>query len=261
MIDCRLNANLTNLALQIWSRKTNATQPKKSSNVVQNLCQQLMFEQSRQRKKILLCSVSFSLEPSETWMTKLSSHLFSVKGHPTISRLCRNTGIKLWPLKPDTWWAVILGFLHNVIDLHNTTCWCCSALFCPESVAAEHGRWIHQNQRAVQSHHERLQHSEHWQDPEQSIMGSVSVVSALIWTSIPRWITANLTVCTPFRQRDCMRKNNRGKDVAEKQLFHGTDRKHVHAICKNNFDWRICGTHGTAYGKGEVLKIGIMKKC
>lgn len=54
-----------------------------------------------------------------------------------------------------------------------------------------------------------------------------------------------------------MKKNNRGKDVAEKQLFHGTDRKHVDAICKNNFDWRICGTHGTAYGKGEVWKPGL----
>ncbi|XP_048011929.1 protein mono-ADP-ribosyltransferase PARP12-like [Megalobrama amblycephala] len=54
-------------------------------------------------------------------------------------------------------------------------------------------------------------------------------------------------------QRDCMKKNNRGKDVAEKQLFHGTDRKHVDAICKNNFDWRICGTHGTAYGKGSYF--------
>lgn len=78
---------------------------------------------------------------------------------------------------------------------------------------------------------------------------------ALTWTSILRWITASLTVCTPFRQRDYMKKNNRGKDVAEKQLFHGTDRKHVDAICRNNFDWRICGTHGTAYGKGEVQKV------
>lgn len=53
------------------------------------------------------------------------------------------------------------------------------------------------------------------------------------------------------RQKDRMKKNNRGRDVEEKQLFHGTDTKHVDAICVNNFDWRICGTHGTAYGKGE----------
>lgn len=44
-----------------------------------------------------------------------------------------------------------------------------------------------------------------------------------------------------------MKKSN----IAEKQLFHGTDPKHIDAICHNNLDWRICGTHGTAYGKGD----------
>ena len=52
------------------------------------------------------------------------------------------------------------------------------------------------------------------------------------------------------RQKDLMKKNSGGRTVAEKQLFHGTDSKHVDAICHNNMDWRICGTHGTAYGKG-----------
>ncbi|KAI4891780.1 hypothetical protein NFI96_017338 [Prochilodus magdalenae] len=50
-------------------------------------------------------------------------------------------------------------------------------------------------------------------------------------------------------QKDVMKKNKGGRIVAEKQLFHGTDPKHIDAICLNNFDWRICGTHGTAYGK------------
>ncbi|XP_073694886.1 protein mono-ADP-ribosyltransferase PARP12-like [Garra rufa] len=54
-------------------------------------------------------------------------------------------------------------------------------------------------------------------------------------------------------QKDCMKKNNGGRDVTEKQLFHGTDAKHLDAICHNNFDWRICGTHGTAYGKGSYF--------
>ncbi|XP_053506581.1 protein mono-ADP-ribosyltransferase PARP12 [Ictalurus furcatus] len=54
-------------------------------------------------------------------------------------------------------------------------------------------------------------------------------------------------------QKDHMKKNNPGKNVAEKQLFHGTDSKHTEAICHNNFDWRICGTHGTAYGKGSYF--------
>ncbi|XP_051544403.1 protein mono-ADP-ribosyltransferase PARP12-like isoform X2 [Myxocyprinus asiaticus] len=54
-------------------------------------------------------------------------------------------------------------------------------------------------------------------------------------------------------QKDRMKKNNGGRDVAEKKLFHGTDPKHEDAICLNNFDWRICGTHGTAYGKGSYF--------
>lgn len=54
-------------------------------------------------------------------------------------------------------------------------------------------------------------------------------------------------------QKDCMKKNSRGRDVSEKQLFHGTDSKFVDTICLNNFDWRICGVNGTAYGKGSYF--------
>ncbi|KAJ8249678.1 hypothetical protein COCON_G00228940 [Conger conger] len=50
-----------------------------------------------------------------------------------------------------------------------------------------------------------------------------------------------------------MAKNNEGRSVMERQLFHGTESKHMDAICKQNFDWRICGTHGTAYGKGSYF--------
>ncbi|XP_048862591.1 protein mono-ADP-ribosyltransferase PARP12 [Brienomyrus brachyistius] len=53
-------------------------------------------------------------------------------------------------------------------------------------------------------------------------------------------------------QKELMKKNNGGRDC-EKLLFHGTDSKHVDAICQQNFDWRICGTHGTAYGKGSYF--------
>ncbi|MBN3299318.1 PAR12 polymerase, partial [Amia calva] len=49
-----------------------------------------------------------------------------------------------------------------------------------------------------------------------------------------------------------MKKRN-GKDVKEKLLFHGTQKSNVEAICNQNFDWRICGIHGTAYGKGTYF--------
>ncbi|XP_060101626.1 protein mono-ADP-ribosyltransferase PARP12-like [Heteronotia binoei] len=54
-------------------------------------------------------------------------------------------------------------------------------------------------------------------------------------------------------QKEQMKKANGGKDVDEKLLFHGTTKKHVDAICQQNFDWRICGVHGTAYGKGSYF--------
>ncbi|XP_023205693.1 poly [ADP-ribose] polymerase 12-like [Xiphophorus maculatus] len=54
-------------------------------------------------------------------------------------------------------------------------------------------------------------------------------------------------------QKTQMKNNNRGREVEEKQLFHGTDSKYIGAICLNNFDWRICGVNGTAYGKGSYF--------
>lgn len=47
-----------------------------------------------------------------------------------------------------------------------------------------------------------------------------------------------------------MQKSNGGKAADERFLFHGTSKKDIDAICQQNFDWRICGLHGTVYGKG-----------
>ncbi|XP_029617380.1 protein mono-ADP-ribosyltransferase PARP12 isoform X2 [Salmo trutta] len=52
-------------------------------------------------------------------------------------------------------------------------------------------------------------------------------------------------------QRDQMESS--GTSINEKQLFHGTDSKHVDSICRNNFDWRLCGTNGTSFGKGSYF--------
>lgn len=52
------------------------------------------------------------------------------------------------------------------------------------------------------------------------------------------------------RQKDLMQKSNGGKAADERFLFHGTSKKDIDAICQQNFDWRICGLHGTVYGKG-----------
>ena len=39
----------------------------------------------------------------------------------------------------------------------------------------------------------------------------------------------------------------------EKRLFHGTSSDIVDAICQQGFDWRMCGKHGTTYGKGSYF--------
>nr|XP_046153050.1 mucin-2-like isoform X2 [Oncorhynchus gorbuscha] len=54
-------------------------------------------------------------------------------------------------------------------------------------------------------------------------------------------------------KRDLMKKNNGGRNSKELHLFHGTDPKHVDAICRDNFDWRLCGTNGTTYGEGSYF--------
>ncbi|XP_060109793.1 zinc finger CCCH-type antiviral protein 1-like [Heteronotia binoei] len=54
-------------------------------------------------------------------------------------------------------------------------------------------------------------------------------------------------------QKEQMKKKKGGQDVKEELLFHGTGSSNVEAICSDNFDWRICGTNGTVYGKGSYF--------
>uniref|UniRef100_A0A3P9IPL0 Poly (ADP-ribose) polymerase family, member 12a n=1 Tax=Oryzias latipes TaxID=8090 RepID=A0A3P9IPL0_ORYLA len=54
-------------------------------------------------------------------------------------------------------------------------------------------------------------------------------------------------------QKEQMQGRNGGKPVDQRYLFHGTDRTLIQAICEQNFDWRVCGVHGTAYGKGSYF--------
>uniref|UniRef100_A0A8C3TIR9 Poly [ADP-ribose] polymerase 12 n=1 Tax=Catharus ustulatus TaxID=91951 RepID=A0A8C3TIR9_CATUS len=54
-------------------------------------------------------------------------------------------------------------------------------------------------------------------------------------------------------QKEKMKRENGGKEVQEKLLFHGTDNTSMKTICAQNFDWRICGSNGTNYGKGSYF--------
>ncbi|KAL6107046.1 parp12 [Pungitius sinensis] len=54
-------------------------------------------------------------------------------------------------------------------------------------------------------------------------------------------------------QKQQMKERNKVTTVNEQHLFHGTDESLIEAICEQNFDWRMCGVHGTAYGKGSYF--------
>uniref|UniRef100_UPI0037E878B3 protein mono-ADP-ribosyltransferase PARP12-like n=1 Tax=Semicossyphus pulcher TaxID=241346 RepID=UPI0037E878B3 len=54
-------------------------------------------------------------------------------------------------------------------------------------------------------------------------------------------------------QKEQMKKRNGGKAVNQQYLFHGTDESLIEPICDQNFDWRMCGVHGTSYGKGSYF--------
>uniref|UniRef100_A0A674NDR9 Uncharacterized LOC101067802 n=1 Tax=Takifugu rubripes TaxID=31033 RepID=A0A674NDR9_TAKRU len=56
-------------------------------------------------------------------------------------------------------------------------------------------------------------------------------------------------------QKAQMKNKNGGLPVLELKLFHGTDNQHVDTICHSNLDWRLCGSHGTAYGKGSYFAV------
>ena len=58
--------------------------------------------------------------------------------------------------------------------------------------------------------------------------------------------------CLYCRKKSLMAKKS-GKEPEERQLFHGTKPDTVEAICQQGFDWRMCGKHGTVYGKGSYF--------
>ncbi|XP_056373921.1 zinc finger CCCH-type antiviral protein 1-like [Hyla sarda] len=68
------------------------------------------------------------------------------------------------------------------------------------------------------------------------------------------WRLQNPSLWQLFQwQKEQMEKKNRGQDVKEMRLFHGTNAAHVDAICSHNFDWWICGTNGVVYGQGSYF--------
>ncbi|KFQ81319.1 Poly [ADP-ribose] polymerase 12, partial [Phoenicopterus ruber ruber] len=54
-------------------------------------------------------------------------------------------------------------------------------------------------------------------------------------------------------QKEMMKKENGGKEVNERLLFHGTKISFMETICTYNFDWRTCESNGTNYGRGSYF--------
>ena len=57
-----------------------------------------------------------------------------------------------------------------------------------------------------------------------------------------------------FRKRENMKMKVRVKFL-ERELFHGTDPSDVDKICKQNFDWRLCGKNASVYGAGSYFAV------
>ena len=57
-----------------------------------------------------------------------------------------------------------------------------------------------------------------------------------------------------------MRREKGKKPVYEELLFHGTQATVVDSISRFNFDWRVSGKHGTAYGDGDYFRIGLINR-
>ncbi|XP_070561481.1 protein mono-ADP-ribosyltransferase PARP12-like [Ptychodera flava] len=56
------------------------------------------------------------------------------------------------------------------------------------------------------------------------------------------------------RRQEAMKRWRTDKKVEVRHLFHGTSEKLLDVICRQNFDWRLCGSStGTAYGKGSYF--------
>ncbi|KAI0217478.1 hypothetical protein LSAT2_030737 [Lamellibrachia satsuma] len=56
-------------------------------------------------------------------------------------------------------------------------------------------------------------------------------------------------------KRKQMLHENGAVDLREYYLFHGTSKRVISAICKNNFDCRLCGMNGTTYGQGSYFAV------
>ncbi|NWW96112.1 PAR12 polymerase, partial [Rhynochetos jubatus] len=68
------------------------------------------------------------------------------------------------------------------------------------------------------------------------------------------WRVQNPSLWKVFQwQKEQMKRENGGREVKERLLFHGTKISFMEAICVHNFDWRICGSNGTNYGKGTYF--------
>ncbi|XP_066288951.1 protein mono-ADP-ribosyltransferase PARP12-like [Branchiostoma lanceolatum] len=74
-----------------------------------------------------------------------------------------------------------------------------------------------------------------------AIVGVKRVQNAFLWSAYNR-------------KKAQLKKQNGGKDVEERLLFHGTQDAVVDAICQQNFDWRLSGSRvGQLYGQGTYF--------
>ncbi|MGH0169794.1 UNVERIFIED_CONTAM: hypothetical protein FKN15_017801 [Acipenser sinensis] len=109
----------------------------------------------------------------------------------------------------------------------------------------EHGKWVeYGNQRVPLSpdkeEFRQVQGSFQQTLPSVTIEKIERIQNPSLW-EVFQW------------QKEQMKMRSGGSSVDERFLFHGTDKAIVDTICEENFDWRICGVHGTLYGNGSYF--------
>ncbi|XP_041110274.1 protein mono-ADP-ribosyltransferase PARP11-like isoform X2 [Polyodon spathula] len=60
------------------------------------------------------------------------------------------------------------------------------------------------------------------------------------------------------RKKAQLKRRNQGAEIEEKMVFHGTSHENIEAICTNNFDCRLNGSHGTVFGKATWVPLRVL---
>lgn len=104
-------------------------------------------------------------------------------------------------------------------------------------------------------------HCVHQQDTELGPVGNLLQVGTLkgLFSELPpspQTFSTNRFLSVDLRKKIQLMRIQGVKEIQERRLFHGTTFGNIDSICKHNFDLRLAGQHGHAFGKGTLSNEG-----